>query len=622
MGHSYSTCTACDTSCIGDGPQIINASRAAESLTELPSKPTGDTQQESFASPPFRQARSLVNSTLYPMYVVPYEDFLKMERVEAHQHLKKAGVLREFSPEMGQTIFVSHQWVGASFPDPAFEQLACLQKALKNLMDGTAQVALSFHEVVFRKVDPVVTADDLKAEPLFIWYDYFSCPQLAAREEGQAVGEELGKAVDSIPAYIEQSEFFFILAPRCQRAETNEELSYQSWRSRGWCRAERAARMLMTSKKRMTVVTSPHHLQAADTLESFLVSVGLGHFTVDADKARIAPFIIAMIRKKLARIPDKLSHEYRLLNCLKSVILRGLPLASPRGRHGDVFSELSHEVSDAGQGLAAFLNDLGFTNACAEEAGWTPLGYAALTGDCNLIQQLLDAKANPGLGIDKEPALNLSKGSLPSDICAVLCHNDALELLLNFEVATRGQVCEAQLTSGLFNSVFVDNDAGVDVLLKFGGDINATNHAGASLAATAAHRGCEACLALMLQRNKQLCESPTIKPMILAGVGPGTSTTVRLLLDAKANVNTVDGMWATDFWKQGGLFREAADAFASGQRDMMRRLLYHWHGATPLISCVAARKLDCVELLLDAKATNEAKQLWRLRSPWSSQLTS
>ena len=43
----------------------------------------------------------------------------------------------------------------------------------------------------------------LRASPLFVWYDYFSCPQLENKHFSNQTSN-LAKAVDSIPAYVER----------------------------------------------------------------------------------------------------------------------------------------------------------------------------------------------------------------------------------------------------------------------------------------------------------------------------------------------------------------------------------------------------------------------------------
>merc|ERR1712232_719273 len=80
----------------------------------------------------------------------------------------------------------------------------------------------------------------------------------------------------------------------------------------------------------MVVVLSPCHLQDADPLDSYILSVGNGNFTMDADRSRVQPFLQAMIGNKLKTFSSPSCHDYRFLNCLKHIILGGLPCTRER----------------------------------------------------------------------------------------------------------------------------------------------------------------------------------------------------------------------------------------------------------------------------------------------------
>ena len=61
-------------------------------------------------------------------------------------------------------------------------------------------------------------------------------PQNAAYQAD--AGGALLKAVNSIPAYIEQTSIILVLAPPATHTDTGASCSYGSWRQRGWCRME------------------------------------------------------------------------------------------------------------------------------------------------------------------------------------------------------------------------------------------------------------------------------------------------------------------------------------------------------------------------------------------------
>ena len=58
----------------------------------------------------------------------------------------------------------------------------------------------------------------------------------------------LGRAVESIPAYIERSSLIVVLVPPCKHADRKDEICDESsWRGRGWCRVEYLGAALVRS---------------------------------------------------------------------------------------------------------------------------------------------------------------------------------------------------------------------------------------------------------------------------------------------------------------------------------------------------------------------------------------
>jgi len=58
----------------------------------------------------------------------------------------------------------------------------------------------------------------------------------------------LGRAVESIPAYVERSSLIIALVPPCKHADRKDEICDQSsWRGRGWCRVEYLGAALVRS---------------------------------------------------------------------------------------------------------------------------------------------------------------------------------------------------------------------------------------------------------------------------------------------------------------------------------------------------------------------------------------
>ena len=76
----------------------------------------------------------------FPMWTVPLETLMSMTTIRPHQELLTEGALVKYHSDLGQAIFVSHQWLSSTHPDPDCKQLKVLQEALRNLLSGAARV--------------------------------------------------------------------------------------------------------------------------------------------------------------------------------------------------------------------------------------------------------------------------------------------------------------------------------------------------------------------------------------------------------------------------------------------------------------------------------------------------
>ena len=72
---------------------------------------------------------------------------------------------------------------------------------------------------------------------------------------------DLQRAVESIPAYVEASRFFCVLAPTVDHADVKDEITgksvindFSSWSRRGWCRLEAMARLLSRNSGPVIVI--------------------------------------------------------------------------------------------------------------------------------------------------------------------------------------------------------------------------------------------------------------------------------------------------------------------------------------------------------------------------------
>ncbi|CAK9042978.1 unnamed protein product [Durusdinium trenchii] len=163
---------------------------------------------------------------LLPMYTVPVRDLLDMAEMEPHEELKAKGLLVVFQRSLGNAAFVSHQWVGHEHPDPEFKQMRVLQAALKYAMSSSLKhIPLDIVTELLLPGAKDMPTSELVEKDLFIWYDYFSCPQLERKpKEGER--SELSKAIESIPAYVAASAFFFVLCPVIENEHLSKEKQY------------------------------------------------------------------------------------------------------------------------------------------------------------------------------------------------------------------------------------------------------------------------------------------------------------------------------------------------------------------------------------------------------------
>jgi len=132
------------------------------------------------------------------MYTVPAEDVLQMSEVKPHEELLADDMLKVFKSSKGKAMFVSHQWIGNHHPDPEAKQFRVLQNSLRNILAGTSAITVDINtENITFGTSLNFSRSDFTSNPLFLWYDYFSCPQL---EFGMHDASNLQKAIDSIPS--------------------------------------------------------------------------------------------------------------------------------------------------------------------------------------------------------------------------------------------------------------------------------------------------------------------------------------------------------------------------------------------------------------------------------------
>jgi hypothetical protein len=358
----------------------------------------------------------------YGMYVMSLENFLSMEGLPPHQQLKREGKLMEWTEDLDRPVlFLSHQWLSFKHPDPLLEQVRTFQELLQELKTGNMDVPLAVLHKCWMKagVETCLPGTHWKEvlPKAMVWMDYFSMPQPTVIDEENVVANgsdsrhlstDLEKAVRSIPAYVENSEYFFVLAPPAKHKDLTEISDRVSWASRGWCRMEAQARALSTRGGPVIMVQGAKSAEMMIPAEWYRTPVGEGVFTccklghklptpngvieIPCDKVKVATVLETMYDNKvktLAEQEDLL--EWRWLRARRQTLFAGLP----------------HDYAQReSQTLEEFLEEYKFASVNdGEESGGSPLRFAVIRRDAALAEALVAAGANVDCKVQEDMPL-------------------------------------------------------------------------------------------------------------------------------------------------------------------------------------------------------------------------
>lgn len=323
---------------------------------------------------------------LFPMYVMKISDALDLVQLDNHDKLLQQKKIVEWQDGM-IVIFVSHQWLSRAHPDKQMQQFAVLQGALRSLISGSTSVNMCpITATNFVQKSSVLTQEvaSMLATNGYIWYDYFSVPQIQGRSYEQSHVENLQKAVDSIPDYVQFSTWFFVLSPSVQHSDEGHTCNLQTWISRGWCRVELCAQALaVRDANPIFVVTQSDCIVETRPFLWVHAQPAYGQFAVELDRKKVGNLMCGLIESKVSQLLD----------------------------HGDVFGfrflmairahakGIGHEPSFAE--LTLWLQRFYFDSAKEEgECGWAPIHFAALEGNVPICDELLAA----GEDVDRQTA--------------------------------------------------------------------------------------------------------------------------------------------------------------------------------------------------------------------------
>ena len=524
------------------------------------------------------------------MFTLPLGAVLEMKELQKHETLLQSGALRKFHSRMGKAMFISHQWLTAEHPDPGGQQFQVLQQALRNLISGQSVVSLppAIELALGRSKCP--KAMDFQ-EQLYLWYDYFSCPQ----GEGWAATGSRQLAIASIPTYVQRCFFFVILCPSVSH-EDGKTLGHSTWAGRGWCRLELMARELQREDGYIITVREASYPTLAWNTNGVGKAPTKGEFSFEEDREKVGAVLLQMLWNKLHRLLEKKSlPNFRFLLNIHQKHLEGMNVHPIEGLIPGFSTELDPSSDEEGFLIARFLHDNLFSSMSQRDgAGWSPICYAAIKGDTFLVKALLGKRANPNERLTKQTH-DLSKKIPVLSLAVAYKNNDVVQVLLGARAlvnATCGYGC-----TPLHWAAISDNSGAVRILKEAAADPKVKKLLATSPVKVACAHGCretfQELLAHYPNHSLQYC-------LHFSLLFFGDIDTVSCLIEASADINeqlyisTSRPMWWT--------LLKMLSIRHTISPSALTYVAYHHSGATPLMFSILTGKYEATTLLLRAGA--------------------
>lgn len=406
-----------------------------------------------------------VHQLLFPMYVVKVEDFLNMEGPpKSHGELKDEGLLHEWRPGMF-AMFVSHQWLGLQHPDPTGRQVAVLRDLLRGITAGTTEVEGHVIGMLYGVLEQLSPQVRKRIGEGYLFYDWFAIPQITARQPG--VNEETTKsdaalAVQSIPAYVEACDLFFVLCPELYHQETGERCNYTSWLQRGWCRAELYCRLLsIRADTSVIVVYSSAEAEFMFYLDWQQNNISDGTFTVEADRSVVVRLGEIAVESKLKHVRCSGPLDfYRFYSATEQKVL---------GRSDPCWTQEQFLERFQFSSLAA---------AAQDRLGMNGVMCAAFAGDSRMLRCLVEQEGDVNCKLQGLERLGFWNTLTPLMIAARMNHPpDVLRVMLGL----RANVNDRVARSGINAAFMVRSPGQVEVLLAAKGDFHSVAAVGVGL---------------------------------------------------------------------------------------------------------------------------------------------
>lgn len=461
------------------------------------------------------QKRTAEHAQALPMsmWVMKVSDLMKLNRMASYEELLKEGLLVKRS-KSHYCMFVSHQWLGHTHPDPTLRQLEVLQQALQNLIRGRAKPVSDPHSQFHGDRRQLSVLEQKKIAEGYIWLDWFCIPQdaietvedieisqtVAKMEADQGTDPKPSRSsssltslttqelyISSIPFYVDLSDIFIALVPQGYHVDTAMLCNFRSYLTRGWCRLEIWCRLLSEKSDQPFLV-----IKDIDEIE-FCTSMFLadrppheGEFTINTDRTQIDRVMRQALRARKRSLQETRKWDMYRFTVARRETLLGLPPAK--------------------RSLDQFLQDFCFSSLQSAKAtkGIGPLECAILSGDHEMIPLL----ANYGFDLNRNVHAKIDLA--PLNGCSLL--NFALEI---------GWRCPEVVTK----------------LLQFRADVNRANQHGFS---PLSHCATPEFVDLLVQHradvNKRAC--PTfVSPLTACCSRSSPASVISKLIEYRAEVN-------------------------------------------------------------------------------------
>lgn len=351
-------------------------------------------------------------------------------KLDSHQRLLQTGDVVRWNGKMkGKILFISHEWLSLTHPDPESEQITTLLTVLSRLRSGSIERVQSHYlQRILMKENKITRASEWKGmlRSAWIWLDYVCIPQKnhyedleTTKDDGTATKcgvrrkskaeelywtNQLKNAIESLPGYVELSDLVVVLAPTCEHKNRKDEKTgllqttcWRSWRGRGWCLAEMLCAFVSRREVDILVMTSKQGTPFwTSTMDATTVNIDTADFTccaknhvmngrvMSCDKVKVRTILRSLILSKVRH----LRYEGRAFDARWYMVLGNRWTCDNIGQD----QADRNERNKANGNLDMFAKRLLLENHAkleADEGGMTLLMWAAALNDFDAIIAVL-----------------------------------------------------------------------------------------------------------------------------------------------------------------------------------------------------------------------------------------